>query len=238
MSAQKSLFLEFMKAIIIDDERVARRELRRLLKAHPEVEIIGEAGDGEEAISLIQKAAPDLLFLDIEMPGLSGFDLLDRVRDVPDVIFTTAYDQHALKAFEVSALDYLLKPIVPSRLAAALQKVRGRHTGLRDQLFLREGGRCWIVRVSDIEVLESEGNYTRVFFAGERPLISGSLAAFEQRLDPSAFFRASRKHVVNLNNIHSTASDPGGNLVVTMRCGATVTLSRRQSVELKKAIGF
>ena len=227
-----------MKAIIVDDERIARRELRRLLSAHPEIEIIGEAGNGDEAVDLIYKQEPDILFLDIEMPGMSGFDLLDRLRDVPDVIFTTAYDQHALKAFEVNALDYLTKPIAPSRLAAALRKVRGRHAGFRDQMFLREGERCWIVRVGNIEVLESEGNYTRVFFAKERPLIPGSLAAFEERLDPAAFFRASRRHIINLNSIHSTESDPAGNLVVTMRCGETVPLSRRQSSQLKKVLGF
>ena len=227
-----------MKAIIVDDERIARRELRRLLGAHPEIEIIGEAGNGDEALDLIHKQEPDVVFLDIEMPGMSGFDLLDRLRDVPDVIFTTAYDQHALKAFEVNALDYLTKPIAPSRLAAALRKVRGRHAGFRDQMFLREGERCWIVRVGNIEVLESEGNYTRVFFARERPLIPGSLAAFEERLDPAAFFRASRRHIINLNSIHSTESDPAGNLVVTMRCGETVPLSRRQSTQLKKVLGF
>ena len=227
-----------MKAIIVDDERIARRELRRLLSAHPEIEIIGEAGNGDEAVDLIYKQEPDILFLDIEMPGMSGFDLLDRLREVPDVIFTTAYDQHALKAFEVNALDYLMKPIAPSRLAAALQKVRGRHSGFRGQMSLRDGERCWIVRVGNIEVLESEGNYTRVFFARERPLIPGSLAAFEERLDPAAFFRASRRHIINLNSIHSTESDPAGNLVVTMRCGETVPLSRRQSTQLKKVLGF
>jgi two-component system LytT family response regulator len=227
-----------MKAVIVDDERIARRELRRLLGAHPEIEIIGEAGNGDEALDLIDKQEPDIVFLDIEMPGMSGFDLLDHLRDVPDVIFTTAYDQHALKAFEVNALDYLMKPIAPSRLAAALEKVRGRHTRFRDQMFLREGERCWIVRVGNIEVLESEGNYTRVFFAKERPLIPGSLAAFEERLDPAAFFRASRRHIINLNSILSTESDPAGNLVVTMRCGETVPLSRRQSSQLKKVLGF
>src|SRR5215470_17678392 len=197
-----------MKAIIVDDERIARRELRRLLSAHPEIEIIGEAGNGDEAVDLIYKQEPDILFLDIEMPGMSGFDLLEHLHDVPDVIFTTAYDQHALKPFEVNALDYLLKPIAPPRLAAALQRVRGRHTQSRDQIFLRDGERCWIVRMSDIEILESEGNYTRVFFQKERPLIAGSLAAFEHRLDPASFFRASRKHVINLNGIQSTEWDP------------------------------
>jgi two-component system LytT family response regulator len=227
-----------MKALIVDDERIARRELRRLLAAHPEIEIAGEASNGNEALALIEKHEPDLIFLDIEMPGMTGFDLLSRLRDVPEVIFTTAYDQHAVKAFEVSALDYLLKPIAPERLAAALQKVRGHQTQLRDQIFLRDGDRCWIVRVGDIEILESEGNYTRVFFRGERPLIPGSLAAFEHRLDSSGFFRASRSHVINLNGIQSTEWDPGGNLLVTMRCGEKVALSRRQSSQLRKVLAL
>ncbi|HEY2382796.1 MAG TPA: response regulator [Terriglobia bacterium] len=227
-----------MKAALIDDERMARRELRRLLSAHPEIEIAGEAANGDEALALIEKHEPDLIFLDIEMPGMTGFDLLGRLRDVPEVIFTTAYDQYALKAFEVNALDYLLKPIAPERLAAALQKVRGRQPQFRDQIFMRDGDRCWIVCAGDIEILESEGNYTRVFFRNERPLIAGSLAAFEQRLASSGFFRASRKHVINLNNIQSTEWEPGGNLLVTMRCGEKVPLSRRQSAELRKVLAI
>ena len=122
-----------MRAIIVDDERIARRELRRLLAAHPEIEIIAEAACGNDALAVIQKEEPDLIFTDIEMPEMTGFDLLSRLAEVPEVIFTTAYDQHALKAFEVNALDYLLKPIVPARLAAALQKVRGRQAPLPDR---------------------------------------------------------------------------------------------------------
>jgi two-component system, LytTR family, response regulator len=227
-----------MKAIIVDDERIGRRELRRLLDAHPEIEIAGEAANGNDALDLIEKHEPDLIFLDIEMPGMTGFDLLTKLREVPDVIFTTAYDQHALKAFEVNALDYLLKPIAPERLAAALQKVRGHQIQLKDQIFLRDADRCWIVRVADIEILESEGNYTRVSFRNERPLIAGSLAAFEQRLAPAGFFRASRKHIINLNGIQSTDLDLGGNLLVTMRCGEKVPLSRRQSSELRKILAI
>ena len=113
-----------MKALIIDDERIARQELRRLLAAHPEIEIGGEARTGEEALNLIGRLAPEVLFLDVRMPGMSGFDLLQRLDDVPQVIFTTAYDEYALRAFEVSALDYLVKPVAPARLAAALAKLR------------------------------------------------------------------------------------------------------------------
>src|SRR5713226_5053348 len=125
-----------MRALIIDDERLARVELKRLMTAHPEVEIAGEARGGEEALALIPKLAPDLVFLDIQMPGMTGFDLLERLDDLPQIIFTTAYDEYAIKAFEVSALDYLLKPIVPARLAAALAKVRPvRQQGRLEQVF-------------------------------------------------------------------------------------------------------
>lgn len=228
-----------MKAVIVDDERIARRELRRLLEAHPEVEIAGEAANGEEALALLEKLEPDLLFLDIQMPGMSGFDLLDRLREVPEVIFTTAFDQHALKAFEVNALDYLLKPIAPVRLATALQKLQGRRARPRpDQLFLRDGEHCWIVKIEEIDLLEAEGNYTRIFFRKERPLIPGSLAAFEQRLGPERFFRASRKHVINLNSLEGADWAVGGNLVVKLRGGTQVELSRRQSAHLKEILSL
>jgi len=228
-----------MRVIIVDDERIARQELRRLLTAHPEVEIAGEAANGEEALSLIRELEPDLLFLDIQMPGMTGFDLLDRLREVPEVIFTTAFDQHALQAFDVNALDYLLKPIAPARLAVALQKLKGRRDRPKlEQVFLRDGDRCWIVKVGEIDLLEAEGNYTRVFFRKERPLIPGSLAAFEERLNPATFFRASRKHLINLNSLEGAEWGVGGNLVVKMRGGQEVELSRRQSAHLKELLSL
>jgi two-component system LytT family response regulator len=166
-----------MKAIIVDDEGMARREMRRLLNAHPEVEIAGEGRDAEEAIALIEREQPDLVFLDVQMPGMSGFEMLERVEEVPQVIFTTAYDEYALRAFEVNALDYLLKPIAPARLAAALQRVRPRPIPRRmEQVFVRDGERCWLVRFADIFLLEAEGNYTRIYFRGERPLVPRSLS--------------------------------------------------------------
>ena len=223
-----------MRAFIVDDERMARLERRRLLAAHSDVDIAGEASNGDEALALLERSGPDVLFLDIQMPGMTGFDLLDRLRDVPAVIFTTAYDEYALKAFEVNALDYLLKPVAAARLGAALERVR-RHPVPRslEQIFLRDGDRCWIVKTLEIDLLESEGNYTRVFFRNEHPLISGSLAAFESRLPPASFFRASRRHVMNLNAIERTELDPAGNLLATLRAGQTVTLSRRQSLRLR-----
>ena len=228
-----------MKALLIDDERLARLELRRLLAGHPEVEIAGEARGGEEALALIPKLAPDLIFLDIQMPGMSGFDLLERLEELPQVIFTTAYDEYALKAFEVNALDYLLKPVAPARLAAALARVRPRTEPARlEQVFVRDGERCWIVRLPDIFLLESEGNYTRVYFASERPLIRRSLNALEDQLDPAMFFRAGRKEIVNLKWIEKVDISVAGGLVVTLRGGRTIEMSRRQSSKLREILSL
>src|ERR1051326_7619005 len=212
-----------MKAVIIDDERLARAELRRILAAHPEIEISGEASNGDQALALVAQTSPDLLFLDVQMPGLTGFDVLERLEDIPQVIFTTAYDQFAIRAFEVNALDYLLKPIAPSRLAAALGKLRPDPERARlEQVFVRDGDRCWIVRLSEIYLLESEGNYTRLYFGSERPLIRRSLNALEQQLDPSLFFRAGRKQILNLKWIEKVDIAVGGGLEVTLRGGRKV----------------
>jgi two-component system LytT family response regulator len=228
-----------MRALIVDDERLARAELRRLLAAHPDVEIAGEAANGPQALDAVAALGPDLLFLDVQMPGMTGFDLLERLETVPQVIFTTAYDAYALKAFEVNALDYLMKPVAPERLAAALARLRpaARRDAL-DQVFVRDGDRCWIVRVSDIFLFESEGNYTRVCFRAERPLVRRTLNALEQRLDPGTFFRASRAQMFNLKWIESVDETVSGGLVVTLRGERTVELSRRRSDKLREILSL
>jgi two-component system, LytTR family, response regulator len=233
-----------MKALIVDDERLARAELRRLLAAHPEIEIVGEAQNGEEALALIAKLAPALLFLDIQMPGVGGFDLLERLDDMPQVIFTTAYDRYAIQAFEVNALDYLLKPIAPARLAAALAKVRTPADPARpdsrrlERVFVRDGDRCWIVSLPDIFLLESEGNYTRVCFGAERPLIRRSLNVMEEQLDPAVFFRANRHQIVNLKWIDKVDLAIAGGLTVTLRGGRSIEMSRRQSIRLREILSL
>jgi len=228
-----------MRAVIIDDERLARVELRRLLTAHAEVEVVGEAQSAEQAMETISNLSPDLIFLDIQMPGVTGFELLERLDDVPQVIFTTAYDQYAVRAFEANALDYLMKPIAPARLATALARVRPRRPKSRlEQVFVRDGERCWIVRLADVFLMESEGNYTRLCFASERPLIRRSLSALEEQLDPAMFFRANRKQIVNLKWVEQTAIGPGGALWVTLRGGRELEISRRAATRLREVMSL
>jgi len=168
------------------------------------------------------------------MPGMSGFDVLDRLdTNIPDVISTTAFDQHALRAFEVNALDYLLKPIAPERLAVALSRVMPRSSRRLSQVFVRDGDHCWIVRVRDI-LLESEGNYTRLYFREAHPLVRRSLNTLEQQLDPDVFFRANRKQIFNLNSIQKTTISVNGGVSATFPQGKLIELSRRQSDLLKQ----
>jgi two-component system LytT family response regulator len=231
-----------MRALIVDDERLGRAELRRLLAAHPEVEIAGEARDAEEALALIEQLQPELLFLDIQMPGRSGFELLEQLERVPLVIFTTAYDEYALRAFEVNALDYLLKPVAPDRLAAALaraalRKARPVMEG-GQRIFVKDGERCWFVTVSDIVLLESEGNYARLYFGGNRPLVLRSLNYLEERLDPAVFFRASRKHILNLRFIDGIDPWANGGFLVRLKGGMEVEMSRRQAQKFRDVMSL
>lgn len=233
-----------MRALVVDDERLARVEMRRLLSAHDDVEIVGEARDADEAERLLTELEPDVMFLDVQMPVCTGFELLERLSDVPLVVFTTAYDRFALKAFEVSALDYLVKPVNPQRLAATLTRVRRQvameegHPAALTQVFLKDGDRCWFVRLENVKLLESEGNYTRVFFGRERPLILRSLASLEAKLDPTVFFRASRQHIINLRMIEQAETAVDGGLVVTLEGGLSVRISRRQSQRLREAMSL
>jgi len=226
-----------MRALIIDDERLARSEIRRLLAAHPEIEIVGEAKNADEALEQIARLAPELVFLDVRMPGCDGFQLLERLDDAPAVIFTTAFDQYALRAFEVSALDYLVKPIAPERLAAAIAKAVARPStrpgsqplGRGQRIFVRDGERCWFVAVEDIVLIESEGNYARLYFATHRPLLPRSLNAIGDRLDPALFFRANRRQILNVEHIQAIAPWPNDGYRVTLAGGREVDMSRRQA---------
>jgi len=245
-----------MKAIIIDDERLARTELRKLLQDFPEIEIVDEASNAEEGIQKIENHNPDLIFLDIQMPGKTGFDMLSELDHSPQVIFTTAYDEYALKAFEVNALDYLLKPVEPRRLADAVEKLkRSTQNGSaekavnhhfeptsilseNDQVFVKDGERCWFVKLSEVRLFESVGNYAKVFFGGNKPLILKSLNALEERLDDKVFFRANRKHIVNLRMIDKIEPYFNGGLLLELKGGEKIEVSRRQTVKFKEMMSL
>jgi two-component system LytT family response regulator len=219
-----------MKAIIVDDERLARNELKRLLENFPHIEVIAEAANTDEASALLETMQPDVLFLDIQMPGKTGFEWLESWEGyLPEVIFTTAFDEYALKAFEVNALDYVLKPIELSRLSESIQKLDKRQIqqtrsmttpnhvlGAQDQIFVKDGERCWFVRLDRVRLCESMGNYVRLFFDDQKPLVLKSLNALEERLDPKVFFRANRKHIINLNYIDKIEPWFSGGLQVTL----------------------
>jgi two-component system LytT family response regulator len=225
-----------MKAMIIDDEPPARRELRRLLAEFPWVEIVAEVGNIEQAAVLVDTLAPELLLLDIQMPGGSGFDLLDRLDQVPQVIFITAHDEHAVRAFKVNALDYLLKPIDPARLAEAMARVKNaeasravRPGAVLEQIFVRDGSRCWFVPLREVRLLSSEGNYIRLSWGKLAPLLGRALVALEQRLDPNRFFRANRHQIINVDFIESVELGVNGRLHASLRDGPEVEISRRQA---------
>jgi two-component system LytT family response regulator len=230
-----------VRAIIVDDERLARNELRRMLEAIGSVELIGEARNAAEAAELIDRLRPELVFLDIQMPDADGFELLERLDAAPFVIFTTAFDHYALRAFEVSALDYLVKPVVPERLAAALAKAAtwqraqpapadgGPALGRGQRIFVRDGERCWFVPVEHIVLIESEGNHARLWFGDHRPLVPRSLNAIEDRLDPALFFRANRRQILNTVAIESLVPWPNDGYLVKLTGGIEVEMSRRQA---------
>ena len=246
-----------VRALIVEDSRLARQELRTLLAEAVDIEIVGEADDVEGACEAVDRLRPDLLLLDIQMPGGTGFDVLDRVDHVPLVVFTTAYDRHALDAFERNAIDYLVKPIVPERLAEALGRVRERlaaaraasasaaaaaplsttsRKGADEMVFVRDGERCWFVRLGDISGFESCGNYAQAWFDGKRPLVARTLAQLEERLDDALFFRASRSHLVNLRWIEAIVPWVNDGYRITLRDGHTVEVSRRQAKVLREKL--
>lgn len=239
-----------MKALIIDDERLARQELRNLLSAYPEIQIAGEASNAIEAVECINKFKPDVIFLDIQMPGKNGFELLEEISGVPEIVFVSAYDDYAIRAFEVNALDYLLKPVQPNRLAETVKKILHKESNdeeisvttqlnENDQVFVKDGEKCWFVSLSSIRLFESEGNYVRVFFGNNHPLILRSLNNLDERLNQKTFFRASRKHIINLKSIDTIENWFNGGLMVKLKEGGEkVEISRRQAAKFKEMMSL
>lgn len=247
--------MKTFKTLIIDDERLAREELKLLLKDYLEIEIIDEARNGEEGISKVKEHKPDLIFLDVSMPGMTGFEMLKHLEEIPRVIFVTAYDEFALKAFEVNALDYILKPVDPDRLKDAIQKLsnneddfvsgnnlsisrKDRPLTTSDRVFIKDGEKCWFIELSKVRMLESEGNYVKVYFDNFKPLILRSLNSFEDRLDPEFFFRANRKFIINLQWVSSIENWFNGGLQVELREGEKVEISRRQAIRFKELMSL
>jgi len=239
-----------LKVILIDDERLTRNELKRLLQEFPDIEVIGEAANADEGIEKIETLSPDVIFLDIQMPGKNGFEMLTELEKSPHVIFVTAYDEFALKAFDVNALDYLMKPVEPKRLADAILKVKQKdeedllsynNRGVlseHDQVFVKDGERCWFIKLSEVRLFESVGNYAKVFFGTNKPLILKSLNALEEKLDDKVFFRANRKHIINLRMIEKIETYFNGGLLVDLIGGEKIEVSRRQAVKFKEMMSL
>ncbi|SDY32239.1 LytR/AlgR family response regulator transcription factor [Hymenobacter psychrophilus] len=249
-----------MRTLIVDDSRLARTELRHLLGAFPDVTVVGEARHAAEARELLTTVRPDLLLLDIHMPSETGFELLASLEAAPQVVFTTAYDEYALQAFEVNALDYLLKPIQEVRLAAALQKVQARLAPAehrpavvakpapeapalstlteQDQVFVKDGEQCWFVRLAEVRLFEINGSYTQIYFDQHRPLIPRTLQHLEQRLDTRTFFRANRQQIINLNWVESIEPWFSNTLKIRLRGGPEVEVSRQQSGRFRELLSL
>lgn len=241
-----------LRAVIVEDSRLARNELKELLKDYKEIEVIGEAGNVDDAFLLINQTNPDLLFLDINMPEKDGFELLEMLDDVPTTIFTTAYDEYAIKSFEYNAFDYLLKPINPKRFEKTIEKILDNTQGkslivannakeilsLDKQIFIKDGEKCWLVKIEQIYMFEIVGNYTRVYFENNKPLIYKSLALIEEKLSEDIFFRANRQQLINIQQVDKVVSWFNGKLKIEMKSGHEIEISRRQSHIFKEKLSF
>ncbi|MDN4502479.1 LytTR family DNA-binding domain-containing protein [Alteromonadaceae bacterium BrNp21-10] len=235
-----------MQAIIVEDSRLARLELKEQLKHISGIELIAEAENGQQGIELIEQHQPDIIFLDINMPGMDGFEMLEQLTYVPMIIFTTAYDEFALKSFEVNALDYLLKPITLPRLHSAIEKAAQQcnkplvedklHND--SQFFVKEGEQCWLVKLQQVQLFESIGNYTRLYFEQHKPMIYKSLSQVEKRLPEPMFFRANRSELINMQYVNNVEIALNSNLLIHLQNGKIIELSRRQAAEFKKRMSL
>lgn len=233
-----------MLAIIVEDSRLARVELKQQLKQFTDIELVAEAENAEQGIELIEQHQPDLLFLDINLPGMDGFAMLEQLDYVPQVIFTTAYDEFAVKSFEVNALDYLLKPITSARLQGAVEKAR-QHTDNQDKtlaqnsrFFVKDKEQCWLVELQQVQLFESIGNYTRLYFDEHKPMIYKSLSQVEKRLPDGGFFRANRTELINMQYVANVEMALNGHLLISLKNGKIIELSRRQATEFKKRMSL
>jgi len=246
-------------AVVADDEVLARQKLRQLLRDDRDIEIVGESATALETIELVRAANPELLFLDIQMPGMDGFDVLgaltsEKEKPTPQVIFTTAFDQYAVRAFEVNAVDYLLKPFTRERLRAAIQRIREQSQepardlnsvngttgqgidGYTNRIVFKSRGRILFLSVSDLRWIGAEGNYVRLCTATENHLLRETMAHVEERLDPREFLRVHRSFIVNLKYVKEVRRDAEGDSVVVMDNGQKVALGRSFRSALKQQL--
>lgn len=230
------------KVIIIDDERLAREEVKRHLVSHIEFKIVGEVSNANDAKELIEAKQPHLIFLDIRMPEKSGFDLLDELTTIPEVVFTTAYSEYATKAFEVNALDYLVKPIREERFLKCIEKVKKElskikdsrsHFSIHHKIFIKDGERCYFVPLTEIRFIESLENYARLHFKGNKAMIKKSLNSIEEKLDATVFFRINRSQIININYIKEIQPSLNNRLKIVLDTDETFDVSSRQSVRFK-----
>ena len=245
-------------AVVADDEVLARQKLRQLLRDEQDIEIVGESATALETIELVRAANPELLFLDIQMPGMDGFDVIGALTSqketpAPQVIFTTAFDQYAVRAFEVNAVDYLLKPFTRERLRAAIQRIREQSqepardmssvngagqgpVGYTNRIVFKSRGRILFLSVSDLRWIGAEGNYVRLCTATENHLLRETMAHVEERLDPREFLRVHRSFIVNLKYVKEVRRDADGDSVVVMDNGQKVALGRSFRSSLKQQL--
>jgi two-component system LytT family response regulator len=232
-----------IRTLLVDDERLARAELRRLLGAHPQVEIVAEAEHADAALAALDQHQPELAFLDIRMPGISGLQLAADIEDRCQFVFCTAYDSFAIDAFGLNALDYLVKPVDPERLARTLARVQPRSAGatmalpMEHGLLLKFGDSARIVRLREIDRFDSVGNHAAVHTPHGLAYVLSSLSRIEQRLDPAHFFRVNRSCILRLDAIRSLEPDVGAGLVARLANGSEVEVSRRAAQQLRARMG-
>jgi two-component system LytT family response regulator len=231
-----------MKCLVVEDSRLARNELVKLLIELKAFNTIEEAANGEEAIDILKSYQPDVIFLDIHLPGMTGFDFLESLNQIPKVIFTTAYDEYAVKSFDFNAVDYVLKPIKKERLKKAIDKLNLPNISKErkpidlqtQQVFIKDGEKCWFVKITDIRIFESVGNYSKVYFDDKKPMIHRSLSFLENKLDENIFFRINRSQIINLSFIEKLDTWFNGKLKITLKTGEVMEVSRRRSNMIKE----
>lgn len=243
-----------LTVVVADDEEPSRERLRALAAALPDLRVVGEAGDGHEALRLIDELRPDLVLLSLAMPGLGGLEVVRRMRHRPAVVFTTPFDRNAIAAFELQAVDYLLKPVDDTRFRAAIERARERAQSAPDltdgerlrhalyesghlaRVFVRERNRILVVPTGDIERLEARGDYVALHVGPKRHLVQVTIADMERRLDPGRFVRVHRSHIVNLDYVVAFNTDPKGALEVELRGGTRLSVSRSRAQALRNLV--